>query len=490
MGAIGLEWDENCIVINAEKEAQQEGVQCGWKVVMVNNTTSSDGTKLYEHLASARRLCGWTATSAQDFWKNTAKPKLERAVDHWPDKKDHPERLKRAMSSVKGLAKSFGKKEFTICFVKQESAKLLQLFDENYSRVKPSNEHDCTATFRTLAGAEHTISFSREETLRALRSRVASELGFFTDQVGIMLPNGSRLGETGLRREDATTLEDCGFIDGAEATVVVVQEPGDGCMEKLVDDDLRRRVTPLRAQAEALAGAKWDEFVPVSYAIGLNPTAAAPHFMAGDMLALSMMVNMPKNAAHVIECVFLMRPIGDEDINLSWSGASEMLRKPHFLTALAGYDGTSLRESAQGNISERQVTRIRDILGQIHEDATRLARFNASVYILFRWILYALPMVAPASSLSWARQMQGTERVVKCRIHAGAYVHVCVRSSMLNYPVTGGYGWKVVGVDSNMKLSDPIEWMPPPLNAKTSASKQEQHWRTKVIMKQGSQNWR
>merc|ERR1712232_1167532 len=103
-------------------------------------------------------------------------------------------------------------------------------------------------------------------------------------------------------------------------------------------------------------------------------------------------------------------------------GMKVMLRHPDFLNALVTFDGK--------NVSAAQADYICQTLQQIAPArmGSSLARVNLAAYIMLRWVLSWLPYLAPRSSLAWIRRAQATERIVKCRVGHGSFVHACIHT--------------------------------------------------------------
>lgn len=446
-GALGLEWDGHCTVTAASKEAKVLGVRIGWVVLAVNGATANDGEDMYDLLNTARRHSGWSAQRAQEFWETMASPSLETAVQHWPG--DATERINITLDSLKLVSHKIGG-EFEVCFTDDIKVAEGKVHESSLpSKIGSSS----SAVFRTLNGFEYTVSFGPEETVRALRSRLAGLAGAFTDQVTIVLPNGTRLGEAQLRRDDARELAECGLVDGTEATLVVIAEPGDMCQERAVSDDLSKLIAPLKVEAQRRAGVQFQEFVPISYSTGLNPMLAPQHLRKKDLFHLSVTASnsLSQEVRAIIWCVDRMNVLGSQ------ADCADVLADPHFVQALVTYDRTHVSESQANDIYDTLAALDMDKLG------ASLARFSPAAYILLRWVLAWLPTLVSPTLLRQACALQKSECIVKCRVGNGSYVHISVNcglaTSALHFHRLGAENLSCVV--SGKKINDLIEWFPP-----------------------------
>lgn len=452
-GAVGLVYDDNCMVISSEKEANQLGVREGWIVVVVNGQPAQDGTSLTELLDKARRRCGWTPKSAQEFWKTVAEPRLEAAVEHWPG--DKTERVNMVIAFLKRMAereKSMASKlskidDMTIWFAKDARAADALMSVQQMKSSPSQTTHSCSALFRSLGGKEYTVRFDLDETLRVLRSRLAGVAGLFTDQVAIVLSDGTRLGERGRRRDDAQLLSECGVCDGMEAVMVTVGQPLDGCMECSVDERLKKLLTKEKAIVEAMLGWECEEFTPISYSAGLNPFQGEHGLSHLHFLQLSVMEQHPWEVNAILECVQKMRPLG-EDVALN---GSDLLRQPGLPHALANYDGKTLDQNLTQDV-QRVVQTMENSITQ-EKLCSRLMNYSPAASILLSWLLSCLPSIASGKDTRWVKSLQAAELIVKCKIGQEKFIHVFV--NVCNNQV------KVEGIKEGRQLHDFIEWFRP-----------------------------
>lgn len=445
-GATGLVCDEKCVVTMSDKEAKQLGVREGWVAVAVNGQPARNGVLLTELLDNARRRCGWTPKSAQEFWKSVAEPRLVAACEHWPG--DKTQRLNLVHASLKRMAQKDAKSDdMMIWFAKDAHAADYLMVTQRVNCSPTPTTHSCRALFRSLGGDEYVVSFNLCENLRALRSRLAGAAGFFTDQVTIILSDGTRLGERGCRRDDAQSLSECGVSDGMEAVMITIGQPLDGCLEFAADDRLKDLLAESKFIVEGILGRECIECIPVSYSAGLNPFQGEHGLSHLHLMQLSAMEQRPWEVDTILECMQKMRPVG-EDIMMN---VAEVLRHPSLAHALANYDAKSLEEDCKRDVQRLFQTLEGSILR--NDLFSRLMKQVPAASTLLSWLLFCLPFIASRQDAHWVKSLQAAELVVKCRIGQEQFIHVLVH--VCNNQAT------VKGIQEGKHLHDLIEWFCP-----------------------------
>lgn len=340
----------------------------------------------------------------------------------------------------------------------------LALFDADIAADHLEIEHgrgresDGSIKVTNLAGDSYDIGFWFDESLRALKVRVAAEVNVSPEQVSLVLSDGNLLSQGGLHRSDARLLVDCGLKDGMQLTLVTMSRSTFGSSsEYAADVRVVELMQPLQSAVEQSMGFCFDEFTPVSYIAGPRPKLKKEH-----LLMISLMSRPSAEARTVLTCVMMMQPLGNENPDDGWNGAVRMLNDPRFCQALANYDGANLKDSEKGDISVYQIGRIKDLLDQRSLfRGDRLAKMNVGVYCLWRWLFAMLPLFLEVDSTlgRWAHEMRFAEHFVKCRISNGSYLHVCVQ--LPSRDAMGHKAATVLAVQPNKACGESIEWFAP-----------------------------
>jgi hypothetical protein len=252
-----------------------------------------------------------------------------------------------------------------------------------------------------------------------------------------------------------------------DATIIVIASPGDTCQERVVNDELALIIRRLKIDVQQVVGEQFQEFVPVSVSSEPNPLLTPQYLEGKDLFCLAQLARLqrlPYHANVIVECVAQMCPLGHKE------PAADMLSNPDIVTFLSKYDGSSISQGQANDAFEMLLH-----LGE-HDTGKSLAKFNLAAYILLRWALAWLSvMVAPTLSRQ-VQLRQASERIVKCSIGNGRYVHVSVYSESL------------LGVVTGKRINDTIEWFPPQIPCDLSSKGSPE--KTREVIQQRSTTWR
>jgi len=468
VAAIGLEWDDQCKVTSVTMEAEAMGVQVGWTILVVGGRLGTSGDVMSEHMDAARRYAGWTLSEAKPFWKQVAAKELYDVEANWPGNRNSDrwqqkiaERRQNALGFISRCAQRLGG-PFKIRFTAEDMD-----LDDIVERIQPRevNRVDGWLVVSNIGGDAFDVPFRNLDTVRGLKMAVGRLMGDSPTQLAFLNEGGEILAESGFLRQDAEYLSDLGVADGCRLTVVIAPAPNtvDGDDEERYIDDgvdaqrIHNMLEAMRSDIEGALGSQCAEFVPVSYVRGVRP-------VLNDKGLIRLFLSNPSAEVQaVVSSVMKLRPLITIQDVLPWEGALACFRRADFITAMNNYDGRNVTHprAALQDIADmlRRHRRLTD-------NQTAFAEEHPAAYALYRWVLAAVPKVAAqCGRFNWPDEYTRSffdvartrEVTVKVELGDGHCVHVAIDT---NDPASAlELKKKVLGLQVNKNISDPIEWI-------------------------------